>query len=266
MSEPLDAAARQPDRVGRLTLAGRVVNGLMDRYRLEGAALAAAAAAILIFHYSGTDRGMRDSFIFMGFDTERAVLLTAGVGSMLAGTVAGAITNRRLVWVGSGLVGLSALFGRTYLAETMRAANNPLIGHFDLTGWAQSTVALIGAGILLGLGAGILSSQARAGLSGLLLGASRAWTARDFRALPRRGLAIGTLLLTLTVVVVPVLGQMLNFGPDSLMLTGGPAGIPIIANGTGRGLPLASGRPAGSGTVLDQTLPAPWTGGTSSVV
>jgi Putative esterase len=95
---------------------------------------------------------------------------------------------------------------------------------------------------------------------------------------------------------VPVAGQLLNYGPDSLMLSGGSGAIPMTGEGDGTSFsappmsspgpsagpaatkgpspahapaglpPWLAWRPSGAGTVVERTLPAPWTGGASTVV
>ena len=272
---------------------------LAMRRRLDLLAVGVALAGILAFHYSGAASGARDSFVFMGFDLERAYLLLAGIGAALGGVLAALVGGRRLTWIGAGLIGLAALFGRTYIEETGRALSGAGgAGHFDPIGWVLTTVALVSSGLLLGLAAGILGSQARAAVVTVGRGSILAWRARDPRALPRSRIVIAVLLIAGLLVSVPVAGQLLNYGPDSLMLSGGSNAIPITGQGDSSSftapplssagpsgtttpvathapssvhpatgpLPWLAWRPSGPGTVLERTLPAPWTGGTSSVV
>src|SRR5207253_4409737 len=91
---------------------------IASRRRLDLLAMAAGVAGILAFHYSGAASGARDSFVFMGFDVERAYLLIGGIGAALGGALAGLVGGRRFTWLAAGLVGLAALFGRTFLEET----------------------------------------------------------------------------------------------------------------------------------------------------
>ena len=270
---------------------------IASRRRLDLLGMAAAVLAILAFHYSGAASGARDSFVFMGFDLERAYLLMGGIAAALGGVLAALVGGRRFTWVAAGLIGLATLFGRTFLEETRRAlAGAGGAGHFDIVGWVLTTVALVASGLLLGLAAGILGAQARAGLLTVGEGVASAWRTRDAQVLPRSGLAVAVLLIVGLLVSVPVAGQLLNYGPDSLMLSGGSGAIPLTGEGDGTSFsapplgstgpstaPAATGgpssvnasagrppwlawRPSGAGTVLERTLPAPWTGGTSSVV
>jgi hypothetical protein len=289
-----DGVAAEPPTV-RAT-PWRLAWSLAARRRLDLVAVAAAAAGILAFHYSGAAAGARDSFVFMGFDLDRAYLLIGGMAAVLGGALAALAGGRRFTWVGSGLLGLAALFGRTFLDETGRALTGAGgAGHFDVAGWALTAAALVTCGLLLGLGAGILGSQARSGLVATGRGLELAWRARDPRTAPRGRLLVTVLLIVGLLVAIPVAGQLLNFGPDSLMLAGGAEGIPLTGEGgtaasvppsgaaqpstprasaggvpsphpTVGQAPWLAWRPSGQGTVLERALPAPWTGGTSPVV
>ena len=283
-----DAGAGQSTDTARWHLA----RALAWRNRLDLFALAAGVTGILAFHYSGAASGSRDAFVFMGFDPDRAYLLTAGMGAALGGGLAGLAGGRWLTWVSTGLAGLVALFGHTFIEETNRAlAGAGGAGRFDATGWLITTASLLAAGLLLGLAAGILAGQARAGLLDVGRGMVRSWRARDTRALPRAGLlAVITIVIGL-VVAVPVLGQLVNYGADSLMLSGGAGGIPMTGEGGNpaapvggltapavasagpdsgstpvgsSGQPWVAWRPQGTGSVIERALPAPWTGGRST--
>lgn len=278
--------------------AWRVAWVFAQRRAWDIGATAAAFAAVLAFHYSGAAAGARDSFVFMGFDLDRAYLLVGGIAAALGGAVAALVGGRRYTWIGAGLVGLAVIFGHTFLNETSRAmAGAGGAGTFDSVGWALTAAALLASGLGLGLAAGILGSQARIGLIATGHGVAQAWRARDPRALPRGRLVVTVLLIVGLAVAIPVAGQMLNFGPDSLMLSGGAGGIPLTGEGgfgastppsvigKGSASPAPSGglkspkptpkpiftpwtawRPTGQGTVLERALPAPWIGGSSSVV
>ena len=275
----------------------RAAWAVASRHAIDFAALVVAGAAILAFHYSGAAPGARDSFVFMGFDLDRAYLLVGGMAAALGGAVAALVGGRRFTWVASGLLGLATIFGRTFLTETGRAlAGAGGAGHFDASGWTLTAATLVASGLLLGLAAGILGSQARAGIVATGRGLERAWRAHDARLAPRGKLLVTLLLIVGLLVAIPVAGQLLNYGPDSLMLAGGTGGIPLTGEGdssasvppaasaspsarasarpaasshpaAGAGhAPWLAWRPAGSGTVVERTLPGPWIGGTSSVV
>jgi len=72
----------------------RVAWSLAARRRLDLVAVAAAVAGLLAFHYSGAAAGARDSFVFMGFDIDRAYLLVGGMAAVLS-HVPGSLSQRR---------------------------------------------------------------------------------------------------------------------------------------------------------------------------
>jgi hypothetical protein len=267
----------------------------MRRYRTDLAALIGALAAVALFVALGVDAGARDAFGLMGFDADRAALLTAGLGAVLAGATAGVISAHRLPAVISASLALWALFASTFVAETLRAATSPVLGRFDPGGWAETAAVLTGTSVLIGLAMGILGAHLRSGAVELVHGLNQAWSGRTPRAIPRARLLIALLLLAMVVVGTPVLGQILNIGPDALMFSGGAAGVPIVGGSSMSDLPTPSQgstpspglsgsagptpsptqgtiypwvawRPHGSGSVLELTLPAPWNGGSSRVV
>lgn len=260
-----------------------VARASRTRFMWEAVAVLLGMAAVAAFHYTAAP-GVRDTIIFMGFDTERAILLTASIGAALAGAVAGAVGRSRLSAAAAGLLGLAALFIRTFMIETSRAAQGGTIGQFDPVGWVVTTVALVAAGLLIGLGAGILVREARGGVMALAAGLSTAWRARDRRAIPRARLVAALAVVLGLIIAVPVTGQLLNFGPDSLMLSGGGPRIPIVvlpgtalspnavaAGGSavsvpasGASRPWMAWRPTGAGQVVQRSLPGPWTGGEST--
>ena len=261
-----DAGAARGPAIGAARW--HLARALAWRNRLDLFAMAAGVTGILAFHYSGAASGSRDAFVFMGFDTDRAYLLTAGMGAALGGALAGPVGGRWLTWLSGGLAGLVALFGHTFLEETNRALGGAGgVGRFDGPGWLITTVSLLAAGLLVGLTAGILGGQARAGLVSVGGGVVRSWRARDARALPRAGLlAVITMVIALAVAV-PVLGQLVNYGADSLMLSGGTAGIPMTGEGGNPPIPApvagvtappaASARPS-SGPTPAGSIGQPW--------
>lgn len=272
-------------------------------FRADLAGLALTAVLVAALRASGFTVAARDTFIFMGFDTERGVLLTGLLVAAAATAVTAAFTARSWSWMLASLGGLAAVFGGTFIRETSRAmTSSASLGRFDPLGWTATVVALVGAAALVGLGIGAMTRAARGALADVGRGVAAARTQRRWRALPARRLGAAAALLAVTVVAVPVLGQMVNFSPDSLMLQGAPAGVPLVGSGPGMGglpspPPLVSSvatpgrthvpakataspagqpssgavarpwfgsRPSGSGSVVLAALPAPWVGGRSS--
>jgi enterochelin esterase-like enzyme len=270
-------------------LLNRVGSGFR-RARRDLVGLGLAILAVAAYHLSGAAAANRDTFIFMGFDTDRAYLLAACLAAGIAAAVSSAVGTRRMTWALAGLLGLGAIFGHTYLDETVRAVQaSPAVGQFDPAGWLIGTVALASAGLGLGWAIGTLVDRARSRVVPVVAGTVSALRSGRPRQVPGRSVAVIAVLVLLVGVGLPVLGQMLNYGPDTLML-GDPQGVPLTgeagttapvlpdlptpdgglpsppASATPQGraaTPWLAWRPTGRGSVVTERLPAPWTGGTS---
>jgi hypothetical protein len=184
------------------------------------AALLAAIALLIVMRLSGTAASTRDGLIFMGFDTERAVLITALLGGAVAAALAGLLGGGRLVAALGGLAGVVILFGDTFVTETQRAltATNQL-GRFEPVGWIETVVALVMGGALVGLALGILAGELRGGILALAGSLRAAWQTRRWTIGPG-GLARVIAAVVVVMLVAPSLNQMLSYSPDSLMLQG----------------------------------------------
>jgi enterochelin esterase-like enzyme len=281
---------QQPGRNGAVEhLAGRLSRLVPVRRDIAGLGL--AIVAVLAYAASGAAAANRDAFVFMGFDTDRAYLLAGGLGCAIGAGAAAAVGSRRAIWALAGLVGLAGIFGLTYLGETVRALQaSPEIGRFDPAGWLLGTLALASSGLALGWSIGVLVNRARLALMPVLATTVAALRRRRVKDLPARGLAAVIVTAALLGLSVPVLGQMLNYGPDTLML-GGAQGIPLVGENAatapslpdipsgspsmpgitggggpsqGRGAaPWLAWRPTGQGNVVAEQLNAPWIGGSS---
>ena len=239
------------------------------------AALLAAILVLVAMRVTGTAASTRDTLIFMGFDTERAVLITALLGGALAAAVAGLLGGGRLMAALSGLAGVVVLFGDTFVAETQRAltATNQL-GSFEPLGWIETAVALVMGGALVGLALGILAGELRGSVLALAGSVHAAWQTRRWTVRPA-ALARVIAAVMVVMLVAPSLDQMLSYSPDSLMLQGAAdstlqASIPVVGSlPSGSRAPVRAGSPEpatqtlapGTGQVTLVTLPAPWTNG-----
>ncbi|HET8587541.1 MAG TPA: phosphatidylglycerol lysyltransferase domain-containing protein [Candidatus Limnocylindria bacterium] len=256
------------------------------------AAVGIALAAVLVAHLVGWTAATRDALEFMGFDPDRAVLITAGIGAMLGAAITALAGGRRWTWPTVGLLAVIGLFGRTFVAESERAFHgDPALGQLNSAGWLATVVAIGASALLLGLAFGVLAADARRGL----VSASRALTRairwrRAVRPHRVRSVAVSAVVIGALLFTLPTIGQLLNYGVDSLMWSSGGSGVPLAGEGTagmqlplpgppgvrGRGgavvsrtvattPPWRAWRPTGSGSVIERTLPAPWHGGSSNV-
>ena len=241
-------------------------------------------------HASGWLLGSDATLEVMGFDPDRARLISALVAVALASALSVLLGGALAVTVGLGIGGFAALFGRTFIDETVAALNaSGPDGRFDPPGWVLSVVAFVVAAAVVSWAAGTLAARVRS--SAIEVGRTLLRWRRDHG--PRRDLIapLAALLAVLLVAVsVPLLGDMLNYAPDVRMRAaaalppplagggGGPAAPSDGALGTPAGSPGPDGsqvtatlsktkpwtawRPSGTGTVTTVTLPAPWVGGT----
>ena len=266
-------------------------------------ALGLAAVATIALRRSGTLSDTDTTFQLMGFDPDRARLLTALTAEAIVVVLATIVTRARLsAWVAGIGVG-GALFARTFIRETQAAmqTSGPQ-GTFDPGGWVVTAITLAVSLAIVAWAAVSLAQIVR----GFLL-ATAADTAAFVRGdrVPRRvGRPMGTVVVAvLLFVALPVFGDMVNFSPDVHMRTGqqgtvgltdtttgaSPTARPAVPSSSGGGsvlLPGASGpaapgtttgnpvllatrpwqawTPTGSGTVVDVQLPGPWVGGATS--
>ncbi len=257
-------------------------------------ALTAGALAYLALRAAGAIASTDDALGAMGFDPDRSSLITALVVEGLV--VASAVLPRGRTW-GAPVAGAGAFvltFRRTFLGETSAAlAASGAAGRFDPLGWAISALTLAVVVGLVGMATMLLVDAARGSLL-VALGDLRAFLRRSpARGGLRRPVAVlGAALLVATLV--PVFGDMVNYGPDVRMVANGAsqvgltarapglvaAAIPSVpplpqsvldqpgllsAGGSARAVssqrPWLAWRPSGSGLVSQFTLPGPWLGG-----
>jgi enterochelin esterase-like enzyme len=253
------------------------------------AAIVVAATVI-----SGTMDASNVTLVTMGFDQDRAQLITSLLVGGIAAAAAVLVTNRSWQAILAGLVGFAALFGPTFVGETNNALSQSTGGgSFDLSGWLLTVLTLPTIGFIASWAGATLAralrpSLIRAGSDVVGMGRSR----RPARRLILRPLGLA-LALVLLVVTVPVFGDMVNYTPDSRMihggapltgLAGGPAdptatpapldstapgdspAIGVVPSATPSGStspakkPWLAWRPSGQGAVSTAMLPAPWKG------
>jgi len=239
------------------------------------AAVAGAVAAIVVVSavVSGIVYSSNNTLVFMGFDAERAQLITSLLVAALAAAAAIFATNRNGLATLAGLGGFVALFGYTFLHETKGAlASTGVNGSFDMAGWVSSLVALVLVGAISSWAGATLAHALRPTLveAGSDIRGSIE-IRRPTRALMRRPMTVAVALILL-IVTVPVFGDMVNYTPDSRMLHGGPPPVGLIPGGAAQPSraaapserPWLSWRPSGSGLVAAIDLPAPWKAGSAT--
>jgi enterochelin esterase-like enzyme len=212
--------------------------------------LALAALVIVLLRTSGSLRGIADALVVMGFDLDRAILITALIAGAVAALVVAACAGRPSVAVLASVGATAAVFGATLGRETLLAiASSGATGVFDPVGWVDSVVTLVVAAAVLGWAAAMLTAIVRRFLVVAAHDARDIVRTRSVRPVRLVRHATAFVVLALLVITVPVFGDMVNFTPDSHMRAGG---VPVAGSGTaavagdGAGTPAAAGDGAAS--------------------
>lgn len=217
-------------RVGRNQVAA--VSSVLDRVPRPGSrfekfawlpvGVVIATAVVLLSVYSQTVQGTDQTLVLMGFDPDRAQLITALIIAAMASATVTLVVNRVGFATLLGVYALVALFAQTFVTETQNAAAlKGALGSFDLFGWVLTLVTLVVIAVIASWAGATIAGTIRPSLiaSGQnvreMVGARR-----PSRRLSRRPLAAG-LVIVLLAVTVPAFGDMVNVSPDALMLNGG---------------------------------------------
>jgi enterochelin esterase-like enzyme len=279
--------------VGAATLAGAALvdktpggarSVLIDAARAGAVAILAVVLAVA----SGAMDSSNLTLVFMGFDQDRAQLITSLLIAGVAAAVATLAVNRPGPAALAGLGAFSFLFGHVFVVESRNAmVSTGGDGSFDLAGWFSTLVTLATAGVIASWAGAALVQAIRPGLVSASVAAREAVRSRRAdRRLVRPLAVVG--VLALLAFTVPVFGDMVNYTPDSRMLRGGAPPVGLIPEGPTESpappsggtspeasplgavpgsmthpnhRPWLSWRPSGSGSVTNAELPAPWAGG-----
>jgi enterochelin esterase-like enzyme len=208
--------------------------------------LAIAAVAVELFYLSGTAAATDDTLQIMGFDPDRASLLTALIATAMAAAIVALAGAPTALGVIAGLIAGTRGFWHTAITETRTAlVAHGTQGTFDPFGWVVSIVTFVVAFAVAGWAAAILAREARQRVLAAAVTIRDLARGRD-RTRTRARLAAATgVLLSVAVVaaVLPVFGDMLNYDPDVHMRQDA-AGVPALLDpsaGSGTaGVPAAS--------------------------
>jgi enterochelin esterase-like enzyme len=202
--------------MGRIAAAARRGVGLM-------VAVAAATAVLAGALVLGPVSGSNAILVGLGFDPDRAQLITALIVGGTAGALAYLCGGVRRAAVALGLAAIVAVFGPTFVNETRDAmAATGALGAFDPGGWTVSLLAVLVFGTLVSWATVTCFVPVRRELA---VSARATVAAVRTRSLDRRSWTrpVATLLvLTLLAVTVPVAGDLFNYGADDRMIGGGP--------------------------------------------
>jgi enterochelin esterase-like enzyme len=219
------------------TLAGirRIPFGALRKTPRPLTGLVAAALVLLVAVFSGTVEETDRTLVIMGFDPDRAQLITTLVVGAIAAVAATLAIDRPAIGTLLGTLAVAALFGQTFIAETQNALSaTGALGSFDPIGWILTLATLVVIGFISAWAGATLAAAVRPPL--IATGASvgeMVKARRPSRGAARRPLA-AVLVLVLLAVTVPAFGNMVNLAPDALMLNGGH----FVALAPGNSIPV----------------------------
>jgi hypothetical protein len=221
-----------PSRAGAVAAARRLRPGsVFERVAWIPAGVLIAVVVVLVSVYSGSVHSTDSTLVLMGFDPDRAQLITALVmGAVAAGAVT-LLVNRIGFSAMLGTFALAALFTETFVTETQAArASTGTTGSFDLEGWVLTLATLIAIGLISSWAGATLAAAVRPGIisTGVAV-RDMVKVRRPSFALARRPVA-ALLVLVLLAVTVPAFGDMVNLSPDALMLQGNQGGGGLVPN------------------------------------
>jgi hypothetical protein len=263
---------------------------------------AAAAVVVLVAVFSGTVESTDQTLVLMGFDPDRAQLITA----LILGGVAAAMVTLVVDRVGFatllGLGSLVVLYAQTFGTETTNAVgSNGATGVFDPLGWMLTLATLTVIGALSGWAGATLAAALRPPLISTLVAARDLVTSRPRNPRLVRRPIVAVIVIVVLAVTVPAFGDMVNLSPDALMLNGGQhnglipgdsfpavspgapasptpssAASPTSSPGAGGSPatratflpgsePWLAWQPQGLGNMVPVDMAAPWVGGSRNV-
>ncbi len=235
----------------------------------------------------GSIQSEQDLLVFVGFDPDRAVLITGLTAAGLAAFAAGIVTGQRRAPALFGLIALAAIFGPTFREETdlaLRAHGDQ--GSFDPTGWVLTILTLLVTGLVIGWAMATIGEAVRSSLR-LTWRRTRGLVATGGPVHVANRRVLSTLVIAALVIgSTAALANLIDYSPDTLFHVGGggfglfgggpsasqqPGDIRAPASGT-PGLPgplptrgsSPSPGPSQPGRIVTAELPAPWTGGSST--
>ena len=220
--------------------------------RRLGAPLISVLVAVVVFAVAGSLGPVRvstDVLVGLGFDPDRADLITALIVGGMTAVVVYLAGGLRVTAVVLGLAASSALFGPTFVRETRDAmVATGAIGAFSPMGWVQTVLAFVVVGLLTMWACATCAIPVRRELiaTGSVLRTAIGQKSRDRRVWARP--AAATFIFCLLAVTLPMAGNMFDKGADNGMISGGPARQGLV--------PEAVGVPLDDGALVAQASPS----------
>jgi enterochelin esterase-like enzyme len=237
------------------------------------------------------------TLVVMGFDPDRARLIDALVVGFVAAALARVVSGASWGSAVGGAAAFGVLFAKVFRRESVAAVGaSGTGGRFDPSGWLVTVGTLVLITLVVAGAASLLGGHVRRFVAAAIadLRSLRTTRARGLHRLAR------PLVLVVGVVLAaaagPVFGDMVNYTPDVHMRQGAVVGPALTDTGAGpnpapsdgssavadapspspvvqapsgtlaSAPPWTADRPSGSGRLVSLQLPAPWTGGRSSLI
>jgi S-formylglutathione hydrolase FrmB len=215
---------RGPAQAVRGPVHGR---GVAWPYGRAAAAIAAGTAVVLIAVLSGTVDSSDTTLVLMGFDPDRAQLISSLLVGGVAASAAALVLPRARAGTLIGAAVVAAMFGPTFESETANAlAATGALGTFSAIGWLTTLITLAVIGVMSAWAGAVIGAAVRPSLIATLRDALALVGRGQRRSHLRRPLA-ALLVLAILAVTVPSFGDMVNLSPDALML-GGVQRVPLV--------------------------------------
>src|ERR1035437_4382728 len=126
------------------------------------ATAATAAIVVLVAVVAGFMDESNTTLVVMGFDPDRAQLITSLLLGAFAAAVATLVTGRFRLAAVLGFIGAGLLFVGTFVAETGGALGaTGVTGAFDLGGWLLTLLTLVVSGLISGWAGAALAATVR---------------------------------------------------------------------------------------------------------
>lgn len=212
-------------------------------------AAALGAVAVAWIHLAQVLPGVDATLVDMGFDPDRARLISALTAGALVAILASLLTGGRIapVLVGAAVFG-SFDFSR-FRSETIAALGaHGIDGRFDSFGWALTAATLVMYGLAICWAASRIALAARDGL--VPVGKTFRDGLAGYRPTRRQLRRVGGtgLIFVLLVATSGTFGDLMNFSPDVRMRTG--VSLPVGLFSGPATAPGATGGPAAAATAI----------------
>jgi len=217
-----------------------------------------AVVAVALFVLSDSATGVNQALQLMGFDPDRAALLTALVAGALAAACVAFTGGPTALASIVALAIAGGMFAPTFRSETTAALSSvgPQ-GSFDPAGWAVSAVTLAVAALVVGWAAGSLAGITRRAVAEAIASLRRFARERPMRPRLLAPPAFLIVVMALLVGTLPFFADFINYDPDVHMRRGAAAQVGLVGGPPAGVTSLGSTSHPAAGTGVNPPLAAP---------